>query len=227
MSFQTPSKVKQCSKSCSKSFTTPGKKAGVALLFAAGCVVDQSAAFTSRSVSSASFSRCRKHKLPSSIRKMQSSHEYEYEYEGEGEGEMIASYFFSGAADDNIVDDSAVRRLDMEDTNDDDDDVDDIIGYFSLSVEPAADETKLGRLERIFQQASALVDEEESLPSFSVPVVDEESETNITSANPDIPFHFSRSASLFERVDRLRDIYNNDPAYIGTPAMATGVDSWQ
>jgi hypothetical protein len=207
MSFQTPSKTNQCNpaKPCNKLFTTTGKKAGVAFLFAAGCVLQQAnaAAFISHSVSSSSFSRCRKHKLPSSIRKMQSTHEYF------GEDEMTTPYFFSGEADDN--DDNAVRRLDMQTTHD-------MIGPYIFSGEPRTGEVGVRRLEAIFQQASALVEKE------SVPI--EASET-IESANPGIPFHFSRDSSMFERIDRLRGIYDNDSQYVATAAMSDGLDSWQ
>jgi hypothetical protein len=101
MSFQTPSKQNQytAAKSCTKSFT-PGK-AGVAFLFAAGCVMDQSnAAFTSSTVSS--FSRSRTHRLPSSVNKMQAAHSYD------GEEEMTGPFFFSGEP---TVDDTSVHRL--------------------------------------------------------------------------------------------------------------------
>eukprot|EP00339_Tiarina_fusa_P020497 CAMPEP_0117046204 /NCGR_PEP_ID=MMETSP0472-20121206/31952_1 /TAXON_ID=693140 ORGANISM="Tiarina fusus, Strain LIS" /NCGR_SAMPLE_ID=MMETSP0472 /ASSEMBLY_ACC=CAM_ASM_000603 /LENGTH=191 /DNA_ID=CAMNT_0004758475 /DNA_START=72 /DNA_END=644 /DNA_ORIENTATION=+ len=108
MSFQTPSKQQSYTpaKSCTKSFGTPGR-AGVALLFAAGCVMDQSSsnhvnAFTSSSVPS--FARSRKsQRLTSSVKKMQQgAHDYD------GEEDMPGPFFFSGEPS---VDDTSVQRL--------------------------------------------------------------------------------------------------------------------
>eukprot|EP00339_Tiarina_fusa_P015723 CAMPEP_0117031228 /NCGR_PEP_ID=MMETSP0472-20121206/22472_1 /TAXON_ID=693140 ORGANISM="Tiarina fusus, Strain LIS" /NCGR_SAMPLE_ID=MMETSP0472 /ASSEMBLY_ACC=CAM_ASM_000603 /LENGTH=215 /DNA_ID=CAMNT_0004739515 /DNA_START=74 /DNA_END=721 /DNA_ORIENTATION=- len=215
MSFQTPSKQKSFTpaKSCTKSFGTPSRAAGVALLFAAGCVMDQSSnhhvsAFTSSSVPSSSSSFARSNNSnnnrknnnrvfsSSSVKKMKAAHDYD------GEDEMTGPFWFSG--------------------------------------EPTVDDTSVQRLETIFQKpapsspsmAAATTASTTTTTTTSFPEIpmDLSEEYSLEDLDPEQPFFFSRDSSMDERLIRLKEIFEtNEGTDDGADSGHQALDdfSWQ